>query len=154
MKLTLTNSTLTVQVDPEDFNRVSAHRWALTIKRNKQYAMTRIKGRRIFLHRLIMGEPPGLLVDHEDGDGLNCQRHNLRTCTRSQNMANCKPHADRKGRYKGVYQVGKRFVAQICSKGLRSKIGTFDTARQAAESYDIAARVFFGEFAHVNFPSK
>ena len=40
------------------------------------------------LHRLVMGDPIGQLVDHIDGDSLNCRRGNLRACTNAQNLQN------------------------------------------------------------------
>ena len=41
----------------------------------------------VLLHRQLMGFP-ALLVDHEDGNGLNCRRFNMRLATRQQNGQN------------------------------------------------------------------
>ena len=55
--------------------------------------------RTIWLHRSIAIERMGLipptpkhvLIDHEDRDGLNCQRYNLRWATHSENTKNRTP---------------------------------------------------------------
>lgn len=39
----------------------------------------------IMLHRAIMCPPSGKMVDHIDGDGMNCTRTNMRVCSNAQN---------------------------------------------------------------------
>lgn len=41
------------------------------------YPVHTIKGRKVYMHRLITDAPQGLEVDHDDQDKLNNQRHNL-----------------------------------------------------------------------------
>ena len=153
MQINLINSPLSVQVDDADYPALSVHPWALARKRDKQYAVARINGRGVYLHRLIMGAPMLRVVDHIDGDGLNNRRSNLRICTRSQNMGNSRAHRDRSGEFKGVYyeRDSGRYVAQICCRHRRTKIGRFATPLDAARAYDTAARAAFGEFAKTNF---
>jgi len=156
MEIHLINSLLTVQVDDADYPAISVHSWALARKRDKLYAVARINGRGVYLHRLIMGAPMFRVVDHIDGDGLNNRRSNLRICTRSQNMGNSRAHRDRSGEFKGVYyeRDSGRYVAQICCRHRRTKIGRFPTPLDAARAYDAAAREAFGEFAKTNFPQR
>jgi hypothetical protein len=151
MKIPLINSNLHAEVDEQDIH-LAAFRWRLETKRNKTYASARIGGARVYLHRIIMNPTKGMVVDHHpDPNGLNCRRSNLRLCTRSQNMGNSKAHADRQGKYKGVYRHGDKFIAQICVRRRRMKIGRFDTAIDAAKAYDERARQEWGLFAKCNF---
>jgi hypothetical protein len=148
-------------VSDEDYERVAAHKWQSLVGKNTVYAVRTVtvgfkKRRQLWLHRLILGvTDPKIDVDHEDRNGLNCQRYNLRPATRSQNMCNQRKRRGR-SQYKGVtwYKAGGKWVAQIGLNGKRSHLGYFTDERQAAIAYDSAARELFGAFAHTNFPPK
>src|SRR4030067_2579990 len=45
----------------------------------------------VWMHRLILSVPPGIDVDHRNGNGLDNRRINLRSCNRSQNACNMRP---------------------------------------------------------------
>lgn len=68
--------------------RVLGLKWELN---RNGYARHRAKGIDILLHRLIMGDPPGLIVDHRNRDRLDCRRHNLLIVPRRINDFNRKP---------------------------------------------------------------
>lgn len=77
-------------VSVEDYEWVSAMSWSLAgLKGYPQTAIPRGDGtyRMAKLHRLILGEPEGLQVDHINGDRLDNRRENLREATNSQNRA-------------------------------------------------------------------
>ncbi len=105
------------------------------------------------LHRFLLGlTDPKIIVDHEDRNGLNNQRGNLRVATKSQNEANsCKQHGTT-SRFKGVSwnKRGGKWEAQIAHRHL----GCFADEMSAALAYDTAARKHFGEFCNCNFPPK
>jgi hypothetical protein len=101
-----------------------------------------------------MGEPEGLQVDHEDGNGLNNQRSNLRIASPTQNQGNARRRKDNTSGYKGVswYRRTNKWKAHIrVDKKLRH-LGYFIDLTDAARAYDAAALEHFGEFAHLNFP--
>lgn len=78
-------------VDAADRDLVSVHRWSAvptSSKRNNHYAQARIGKAQVKLHRLLMAPPPGLVVDHINGDGLDNRRANLRVCTQAENARN------------------------------------------------------------------
>jgi len=57
------------------------------------------------------------------------------------------------GEYRGVRRSGKRWIAAIHPKGKYTRIGTFDTAEEAARAWDIAALAYFGDVGEaLNFP--
>ena len=146
-------------VDDEDFERVSKFSWIPNRMKNTVYAqrnLYREDGKRTTqsLHRFILGiTDHSTDVDHEDHNGLNCQKHNMRTCTRSQNQANRLTASGTKGIYKYVSKSWKtcnKWKAQINFKGKKKSLGYFDSKEEAQAAYDKAAIELFGEFAFTN----
>ena len=74
---------------------------------------------------------------------------NLRLATSAQNSWNTRKHADNKAGFKGVSPEGRRFVAAIMVKGVKHRLGSFDTADAAHRAYCAAAERLHGEFARV-----
>ena len=92
-------------VSPEDFVRCAAFKWSLTNcavgGTPKYYARRNVRRedgtrRTQYLHRFIMGEPAGVVIDHKDDDGLNCRRWNLEEMSQSQNIIRRKGRQYRK----------------------------------------------------------
>lgn len=146
-------------IDDADAARVLAHKWSY---HGEDYACRTIRvqlsdgrcvRRDILLHRFIVDAPDELDVDHEDRDGLNCQRHNLRTATRSQNVANSGSRGGT-SRYKGVFYRKERgtWRVEITVNYHKRSVGTFRSEIAAALAYDRAAYAAWPEFAHLNFP--
>jgi len=79
MKELKLNRGYTALVDDEDYERVAGLNWRVSVKKDKTaYALAVIK-----LHRVILDvRDSGVLVDHRNGNGLDCQRGNLRRCSR------------------------------------------------------------------------
>lgn len=103
-----------------------------------------------FLHRAIFIEPG---ADHRDGNGLNCQRPNLRASTVAQNMRNRRPNISNPTGFKGVSRTPSgKFRARITEDDQELRLGHFETAEEAARAYDIAALARWGVFARLNFP--
>lgn len=138
-------------IDTVDAIAVGALPWSVHITQDgKTYARTTTQ--KVYLHRFILGvTDPRVKVDHQNGNGLDCRRSNIRRATNSLNIANS---GKRPGRnpYKGVGAHGVRWVARITVNYKSTHLGTFDTAEEAARAYDTAARHHFGEFAGLNFP--
>lgn len=155
IKLTQEKVTL---VDDEDFDWLNQFKWLAYKGHNTFYAARNPlgghKGRKlIFMHRFILNCTDEEQGDHEDHNGLNNQRYNLRTCTHTQNLFNKIPRG--KSKYLGV-EVRKSgmFHARIRIDKKRVYLGSFSTEEEAAKAYDVAAKNHHKEFANLNFPIK
>ena len=66
-------------IDGADADRVLAHKWSAGWTGTRWYARRSIGTNgdyhHLYLHRFILDAPPGVRVDHENGDGLDCRRH-------------------------------------------------------------------------------
>jgi hypothetical protein len=141
-------------VDFADFERVNAYRWHASVRTRVVYAMARVGGQKVYLHRFILNLGKGEIADHVDRDGLNCVRRNLRRCTASQNLCNTRSLRVRSISFRGVYLKGEKSYRALISVSRRIVfLGTFSSQVEAAIAYDNAARHFHGEFAVTNFPA-
>ncbi len=147
-------------VDDEDYERVNAIKWHPSIVRNKNgvtvYAgrSISISGKRltVYMHRFVLGSECPRKVDHQDTNGLNNQKQNLRPCSQSQNMANGLNGLGGSSKFKGVswYTSRNRWEAYITKDLVRRRIGYFKNEIEAAMAYNTAAVKAFGEFARLN----
>jgi HNH endonuclease len=146
------------RIDPCDLELVSRGQWRVyRFRPVKHYVIGRAEGRRdyVALHRIIMGEPDGLTVDHEDGDTMNCRRYNLRVCTIEQNAMNRVNFRRTESGYRGVYKSGDGTWFSIISMGGKNKkqyLGIFNSPEAAARAWDTVALRTRGEYTKLNFP--
>jgi len=147
----------TALIDAEDLPKVRSYRWRLS---SKGYVIATVAGvkpqKTIWLHRLILDTPAGLVTDHENHDKLNNQKSNLRIATYTNNHGNRLKKPSTASRFKGVTwskRAGK-WKAQISQQtnGQHKVIGLgeFDDEKTAALAYNEAAKAYFGNFAHIN----
>lgn len=153
----LKNSNKKAVVDDDVYELVSAYRWYFHPRGYAVCYQNSAKGKNkknIFLHTFIMNPEKGKTVDHENHDGLDCRRDNMRVCTHSQNHGNKnKPKTkNATSKYKGVSwdATYKKWFALICCQGKQYFCGRHENEIDAARAYDKKARELFGEFALVN----
>jgi len=139
-------------VDDADYNWLMQWNW-FAIKSKKTYYVARhekANDKLILMHRVLMQTPDNMLCDHEDHNGLNCQRYNIRNCNSKQNTTNRTGHGSSKYLGVSVTKTGK-FRARIMNDGKAIHLGYFNKEENAAIAYDTRAAYYFGEFANLNF---
>lgn len=153
-------------VDAEDYESLAAHKWhAMCDVDGRYYAARRDMSsrKRVFMHRQILGAPPGAVVDHASGDTLDNTRANIRICSPRENQRNITSSKNQKlGGYKGIRRDttnpnlwNAHIHAGVPASDGRARIvylGRFRDAESAARRYDAAAIEYFGDFANTNFP--
>jgi len=149
---------LVAEVDDPDFAWLSRVKWMAQVFENSCYAVRFVGNRHTrkpcYTHRVILGAPAHLQVDHIDGDGLNNQRNNIRLCTKSQNMAHCGLRRNNTLGAKGVVLTldgrARKHRARITCGLDVFHLGSFHTLREAAAAYNRKATELFGPFALLN----
>src|SRR3990167_10671310 len=160
-KIKLTQDKFTL-VDDEDFEYLNQFHWSFT--GNNGYAGAMHKGKRIYMHRIILNVPKGFQADHVNHNKLDHRRSNLRVVTQSQNNMN-RIVTNNKHGYKGVYFYDNKkyykkktdletnprsWVARLKINKKVIRLGTFFTKEDAAQSYNEAATKYFGKYAKLN----
>ena len=145
-------------VDLEDIERVNKYKWFALKSGKLWYAIRQFKdetgrNRMQRLHRFIMNAEVGIIVDHIDGDGLNCCKENLRFATHAQNRSNhASLNLNNVSGYCGVsWKKDKnKWHAYLTKKGVKKFLGYFSTKEEAAKAYNEAALQEFGKYAKLN----
>jgi hypothetical protein len=148
-------------IDEGDQDLVSPYFWSLKEQpddsRCVSYAHSRIPrpdGERCtwMLHRFLWSHWHGAeapLLDHENTDGLDCRRSNLRPATKRENARNKRRRRDNTSGFKGVNFANGKWVARIDADGERRFLGRFDSPQAAGLAYAQAVRSFHGAFGRV-----
>ena len=146
-------------VDADDYDFLSRWKWYAVAGHRTSYAIRAQslpggKQIKIFMHRLLLETPPGMVSDHIDCDGLNNTRGNLRVVTTRQNQMNQRPRRGGTSPFKGVSLDTSRprtpWLAQIKVNGHTIHLGRFSCRDDAARAYAAAAAKHFGDYARVS----
>jgi hypothetical protein len=76
-----------------------------------------------------------LEIDRKDNEGNYCPE-NCRWVTRAQNVQNKGKSLKNKRKYKGVYPVHSRWLAEIYDNRHKVNLGRYDTEEEAALAYN------------------
>ena len=128
-------------VDDEDFEELSKHKWHAVKDYNTYYARRRIKGingKAITMHQQLLGKKEGLEIDHDDGNGLNNQRYNLKHVTHRQNMLNRHSGiSDKQSKHQWLvwHKDRKKWQARIKINGKLKFLGYYSDEYEAFKAY-------------------
>jgi len=141
-------------VDDDDFDKVNSYNWTVQVRHNASlfYAGRRVGEDLILMHRFIMGVGKEYCIDHIDGNGLNCQKNNMRIATTSQNNMNKTGNKNASSIFKGVsfHKNKNKWQVIIGHKNKLYHLGYFDNEIEAALTYNRSAVIRFGKYARLN----
>lgn len=145
-----------VLMDQEDLDVFEVEKWRVMNVNGKLYVCRRPSRKNgasfELFHRMIMACPEGMMIDHKNGETLDCRKENLRICTHSQNMRNRRLSKSNKCGFKGVHEDSKCpgiFIAKIRCEGKLYRLGRFNDPKTAHAAYCEAATRLHGEFARM-----
>ena len=139
-------------IDASDVSLVEGFNWYAHANRNAVYAVrmdnTGPKPRLVRMHRVILGDPEGMVVDHQDTNGLNNRRANLRSATIKENACNQGIAKHNTSGHKGVsfHKRDGKWIAHIRYDGGQRYLGSFATPEAAAAAYAKANAEMHGAF--------
>lgn len=151
----------TAIVDTEDVTKIEGKNWFALVTKNKGTLYSVYAARNVrasdgkvsqeLMHRIIAGTPDGLDTDHEDGNGLNNRKNNLRPATRSENSCNSKLQKNNTTGFKGVSKAKdrNRYCAYIKLHGRNKYLGSFNTKEEARDAYIFASKELHGKFGRL-----
>lgn len=114
-------------VDNEEFEYLNQWKWHY---HNLGYA---VRGRGIYMHKVINNTPKGFETDHINRNKLDNRKQNLRTVTQTQNRYNIGLQKNNTSGYKGVLWNKDRnnWMAYIYKNTKRIYLGSFSNINDA-----------------------
>ena len=138
-----------VTFDTEDYDKIKEYRWSKSGKTHVQCSKWNgTKYVTLYIHRLIMDCPDGMVVDHINGDKLDNRKCNLRVCTQQENSWNARISSRNKYGYKGVYFDARNnsYTARVNIGKKTHHIGSFKTLTDAINARLTWEMEHWGEF--------
>jgi len=142
-------------IDADKAEFIGQWNWHASPSRSNVYALrsTEIKGKYIGfrMHRVLIGAPDHLHVDHINGDSLDNRIENLRLVTNHQNCFNRKINSNSTSGLKGVTwnKKDQRWRAQIRFDGEKIFLGNYKCPNEAYAAYCKASADLHGEFGRI-----
>lgn len=136
-----------ILVDDCDFDYLNQFRWHLNTVIG--YVTSWIDGKNQYIHQIIMGKKPGMVLDHINGNKLDNRRCNLRFCTTKENVRNTKKSKNNTSGFNGVSyrKLRKDYRAYIMVDRKQINLGHYKTFDEALSARLKGEKLYFGEFA-------
>ncbi len=145
--LRVSNRERRAKVDLRDYEKMRRITWFTN--NNGYIAGTNSKaiggnGRIVYLHTMILGRREGHVVDHIDGDPLNCTRGNLRHVTCFANAANHPGIKKSKSGIRGVFPTYGKWMVGFQHRYRKIPLGRFNTRCEAKRVADAGIALLYG----------
>ena len=115
------------------------------------YVTSFINDKKIYFHRLVLGNPENMKIDHKNGNRNDNRKKNLRICNDQENARNKKGISSNTSGVMGVsyYKSRNNWEAYISINDKKIRIGGkyFENFDDAVKARLIAEKEFYGEFA-------
>lgn len=138
--------------DLEDYDKIKNYCWII----NNGYVVC--SNENILMHRLIMGHPYNMVIDHIHGEKTrnDNRKFNLRICEQQENIMNCRTSKNNKSGVTGVswHKRSNRWCAYIMINYKKIHLGCFDSFEDAVKARKNAENKYFGEYSYDNSQKK
>lgn len=144
-------------VDDDDYEELNQYKWCAVWSENtnsfyakRNITMENKKQKGFFMHRVIMGAPHSVLVDHKFHNTLDNRKENLLLVSRSQNKQNGRKYKSNTSGVTGVtwHEKSLKFRADISINKKRKHLGCFDTIKEATKVRKEAEVKYYGKHAY------
>lgn len=123
---------LYARIDLEDVEAISKYFWHVAAN---NYAARREGDKIIYMHQDLLKAEEGTEIDHDDRNGLNNRRYNIKAVTHQENMLNSITSLERTGiGFDRTHRKYKAYIDEPFSK--RVNIGTFRTREKAVQAIE------------------
>ena len=137
--------------DVDDYEKVSKYHW---YEETNGYIRSsgQKKEDKVLLHRLVMGFPEDIVIDHINHNTFNNKKSNLRIATTSQNAMNRIKSSNNTSGMSGVVWVKSRnkWKSQIKFNNQLIFLGEYDRFEDAEKRRKQAEEKYFGEYSYDN----
>jgi hypothetical protein len=143
-------------VDDEDYNKLIQFKWSARrdSKSGTWYALhTYREGngwKTILMHRKIVNASDGMDVDHENHNGLDNRKFNLRVCKHRYNCRNRRIQSNNTSDVAGVswHKRDKKWMVYVRIDGKLKHFGYYSNLDEAIHVRHDAEKKYFGEFRY------
>lgn len=138
-------------LDVDDYPLISTTKWYRCNKTSGEHPYVGDKNG-VCIHRVIMGFPKEVEIDHINLNPLDNRRCNLRICTHQQNQCNQPLQKNNASGVTGLsfYQPRKKYRARIKYFQRELHLGYYSSFVEAVQARNEGMRILFGEFGRYN----
>lgn len=138
-----------IYVDLQDFNKIKNYYWTLN---DQGYALARINGHQVRMHRYILDYPKDKVIDHIGGSQTrnDNRRKNLRITTTLNNNHNHKVACTNTSGVTGVswHKGSNKWMSMIHYNNQVIYLGIYTDLEDAIAARKEAERKYYGEYSY------